>query len=121
MDDKTLKYLGLEKQPLRSIQRDVAFETFNVKNRESIFLDNVVRWFKALRTANKSRRIYLEDSLDRFLSERLFIVLNLNIKHRIKALRLFFNEGLYRNVGFLRNAKFIIKITLSFLGMYKVK
>lgn len=121
MDTVTLKFLGLENHSLRSTHRDVAFETFNVKNRESKFIDDVVRWFNTLRTANKSRRIYLEDSLERFLSERLFIVLNLNIKHRSKALRLFFNEGLYRNVGFLRSAKFIIKITLSFLGMYKVK
>ncbi len=45
---RSLKKLGLQDHPLRQVHRDVAFETFNVINREPEFLDQVVQWFREL-------------------------------------------------------------------------
>jgi glycosyltransferase involved in cell wall biosynthesis len=119
LDDRSLKRLELHKHPLRQVHRDAAFETFNVKNRGPGFLNQVVQWFRELENANKKHGIYSQEALHRFLRERLFVVLHYNAAHPGLILKLFFKEPLYREVGVFRSIKFLVKVFLSFLGLYK--
>jgi len=118
LDTEALKLLGLEKHPLRSIHRDVALITFNAKNRDAQFLEDVQQWFAELRKANRTHRVYSEDALDRFLKERLFIVITNNTRLRKKVSKIFFKEKLYRHVKWLWSFKFMVKIFLSFFRIY---
>ncbi|UCC39594.1 MAG: glycosyltransferase [Candidatus Aminicenantes bacterium] len=115
LDDVLLSQLKLGSHSLRHIHRDVAFETFNAKNRESKFIDDSMEWFEQLTQANRSHRIYSEDALIRFLKERLFIVLTNNIQHRLKVLKVFFGQKLYKFVKLTWTFKFTIKILFPFL------
>lgn len=119
LDHRSLERLELHEHPLRQAHRDVAFETFNVKNREPGFLNQAVQWFRELEKANKKHGIYPGDALHRFLRERLFVVLHYNTAHPRLILELFFNERLYRDVGMFRSIKFLVKVFLSFLGLLK--
>lgn len=119
LDHRSLKQLELHQHPLRQVHRDVAFETFNVKNREPGFLNQVVQWFRELENANKKHGVYSQDALHRFLRERLFVVLHYNTVHPGLILKLFFNERLYRDVGVFRSIKFLVKVMLSSLGLFK--
>ena len=119
LDDRSLERLELHEHPLRQVHRDVAFETFNVKNREPEFLRQVVQWFQELENANKKHGIYSQEALKRFLRERLFVVLHYNTTHPRLILKLFFKERLYRDVGVFRSIKFLVKVFLSFLGLFK--
>jgi glycosyltransferase involved in cell wall biosynthesis len=119
LDDRSLERLELHEHPLRQVHRDVAFETFNFKNREPEFLRQVVHWFQELENANKKHGIYSLEALQRFLRERLFVVLHYNTAHPGLILKLFFNERLYRDVGVFRSIKFLVKVFLSLLGLFK--
>ena len=121
IDDQTLKRLGLENHPLRQVHRDVAFETLKAKNREPEFLNKVIRWFDALKAANKRKKVYSGDALQRFLSQRLHLILKFNIKYRGLVLKIFFNQHLYRDVGIYRSFGFIGRVFLSLFGLFKVK
>jgi glycosyltransferase involved in cell wall biosynthesis len=110
LDAESLKSLGLANHPLRGIHRDVAFETFNAHNRDPQFINQVLEWFKLLRAANHHLQVYEENALNRFLKERLFIVLTTNTAHWRRVWETFYRERLYRNVPALWTAKFIIKI-----------
>jgi glycosyltransferase involved in cell wall biosynthesis len=113
LDSRSLKFLGLEKHPLRSIHRDVAFETFNAKNREPQFLHDVEAWFRQLKKANQHHQVYEPQALNRFLKERLFIVLTNNTIHWRSALRMFRQEKLHRFIHWIWTLKFMIKILLA--------
>jgi len=115
LDRRSLKQLGLENHPLRSIHRQVAFETFNAEKRESGYLDQVVQWFRELENANNQKQIYSEMALKHFLKERLFWVLNFNTGQTAAAAKIFFKEKLYKQVGILRSLKFMVKLLLSTL------
>jgi len=117
--DRPLERLGLHNHPLHQVHRDVAYETFNVKNREPEFLNQVVQWFRELENANKKHGIYSAEALHRFLRERLFVVLHYNTAHPRLILKLFFKERLNRDVGVLRSIKFLVKLLLCFLGFFR--
>jgi glycosyltransferase involved in cell wall biosynthesis len=119
LDNRSLQRLELHGHPLRQVHRDVAFETFNVKNRGPGFLNQVVQWFMELENANKKHGIYSEEALHRFLRKRLFVVLHYNTAHPKLILELFFKERLYRDVGVFRSIKFLVKVFLSFAGFFK--
>jgi glycosyltransferase involved in cell wall biosynthesis len=119
LDDRSLGRLELHRHPLRQVHRDVAFETFNVKNREPGFLNRVVQWFGELENANKKHRIYSQEALHRFLRERLFVVLHYNKAHPKLILELFFKERLYKDVGVFRSIKFLVKVFLSSPGLFR--
>lgn len=118
LDTEALKLLGLDKHPLKRIHRDVALITFNGKNRNPEFLEEVRQWFAQLQEANRSYHLYHEEALDRFLRERLFIVITNNIRLRKEVLKIFFKEKLYRHVKWPWSFKFMIKIFLSFFKVY---
>ncbi|MCP5054298.1 MAG: glycosyltransferase [bacterium] len=113
LDTRELARLGLLEHPLRNIHRDVAFETLNIKNRDPEFLKQTVQWFNALEDANRSLKIYDELALNRFLRQRLFIVLTNNTALGGPAGKLFFKEKLYRSISFLWTLKFITKLILK--------
>ena len=117
LDNRSLERLELHRHLLRLVHRDVAYETFNVKNREPEFLNRVVQWFGELENANKRQRIYSEEALHCFLRERLFVVLHHNTAHPKLILKLFFKERLYRDVGFFQSIKFLVKVFLFFPGL----
>lgn len=119
LDNRSLERLDLHQHPLRQVHRDVAYETFNAGNREPEFLNQVVQWFRELEIANKKHSIYSEEALHRFLRERLFIVLHYNTAHPGLILKLFFKERLYRDVGVFKSIKFLVKVLLCFLGLFK--
>ncbi len=113
LDNSSLRFLELSHHPLRTVHRDVAFETFNAKNREPEFIDNVVEWFQELRNANYSRRIYDKHALNRFLKKRLFVVLTNNTRYRGKVFKTFFKEKLYRYIPLTWSLKFMVKVLLQ--------
>jgi hypothetical protein len=117
--NRPLERLGLHNHPLHQVQRDVAYETFNVKNRGPEFLNQVVQWFREIENANKKHGIYSAEALHRFLRERLFIVLHYNTAYPRSILNMFFRERLYRDVGFFKSIKFLVKVLLCFLGFYR--
>lgn len=117
--DRSLKQLDLNHHPLHRVHQDVAFETFNVINREPEFLNQVVQWFRELENANKKRGIYSEEALHRFLRNRLFILLHYNTAHPRLILKMFFKERIYRDVGAFRSIKFLVKVLLCFLGLFR--
>jgi glycosyltransferase involved in cell wall biosynthesis len=119
LDAESLKLLGLENHPLRTIHRDVAFETFHAKNREPGYINDVLAWFDLLKQANQARLVYDRDALNRFLKKRLFIVLTNNTRHWRKTAGVFFKEKLYRWVPWLWTLKFTAKIFLGMLGFKK--
>lgn len=110
LDSVSLKYLGLENHPLRSIHRDVAFETWNAKNRELQFIHDVKAWFGQLKKANRKHQAYEQSALNRFLKERLFIVVTKNTRHWRTALRTFRKEKFHRVVPWIWTLKFMLKI-----------
>ncbi len=110
LDDFTLGRLGLESHPLRQIHRDVAYETFKVRNRDAHFLEQVEEWFTLLETANKEHNVYDPHALNQFLKERLFVVLTNNTRLNGKVWNLFFKEKLYRNVPISWTFKILSKI-----------
>ena len=113
IDDVSLDWLGLKTHPLRNIHRDVAYETLNIKNREPLFLDNVLQWFDTLKQANFTHNVFSQSSLETFLKERLFIVLTNNTIHGSKAFEIFKKEKLFRYVPLSWSLKFIIKTVLK--------
>jgi len=113
LDNASLRLLGLDHHPLHGIHRDVAFETFNAKNRESGFLESVVEWFGQLTAANRGGGIYQPESLKRFLKKRLFVVLTNNPRHRRTGLGIFLREKLYRYVPLSWSFKYMTKLILS--------
>ena len=120
LDVESLKLLGLEKHPLRSIHRDVAFETFNGKNREPHFIADVSRWFRELKQANRELQVYDSEALNRFLKQRLFIVATFNTHHWRHALRTFYKEKLYRWVSWIWTLKFAAKIAWAIVNPRKL-
>lgn len=121
LDDISLAMLNLDDHPLRQIHRDVAFETFKVKNRDKAFLHQVKEWFDTLREANRIHRVYEEQALNRFLKKRLFIVLTRNTKHWRQALEYFYIERLFLYISSIWTLKFMIKIGLSSSKMFTMK
>jgi glycosyltransferase involved in cell wall biosynthesis len=121
LDDRSLGRLGLAGHPQRQVHRDIAYETFNAANREADFLDRVVRWFEELEAANKKYGVYSQRAMERFLNERLAIILHYNITHRRKAWKLAFKKRLYRGPVFFKFFKLSVKVALSFLGLIKTK
>ncbi|UCH94206.1 MAG: glycosyltransferase [Candidatus Aminicenantes bacterium] len=115
LDAESLKPLKLQNHPLRSIHRDVAFETFNAKNREPQFIHHVKEWFDQLKHANQNHQVYDENALNRFLKERLFIVLTNNTYHWRSALRMFRKEELRCCVPSMWTWKFMAKILWAML------
>jgi glycosyltransferase involved in cell wall biosynthesis len=113
LDNSSLRFLDLSHHPLRNVHRDVAFETFNAKNRKPEFIDNVVQWFWELRFANYTHRVYDKKALNRFLKKRLFIVLTNNTRHRGKVFKTFFKEKLYRYIPLTWSLKFMLKLLLA--------
>ena len=112
IDDQTLQRLGLENHPIRQIHRDVAFETMNTKNRGPEFLGQVIQWFDHLEGANSFKKVYEMNALERFLNERLFLVLKANLKYRRMILKIFFHRRLGCHVGPYRTFKFMLRILL---------
>jgi glycosyltransferase involved in cell wall biosynthesis len=113
LDNSSLRFLELSHHPLRRVHRDVAFETFNAKNREPEFIDNVIDWFKELRNANYSQGIYDKHALNRFLKKRLFVVLTNNTRHQGKVFKTYLKEKLYRYIPLPWSLKFMIKLLLA--------
>lgn len=118
VDDASLTRLGLENHPLRHIHRDVAFETFNARDRDPEFLQNVVRWFRQLEAANRSHGVYEKNALNTFLKERLFIVLTNNTGQRIPVLKIFFKEKLYLHIRWTWTMKLMVKLLWS---LFKIR
>jgi len=113
IDDYSLKLLELDNHPLRSIHRDVAFETLNVKNRGTPFLYDTLLWFEQLKQANRLHPIYSDSSLNGFLQKRLFVVLTNNTRSRKPAWNIFRKEKLHRCIPLSWTVKFILKIWLA--------
>lgn len=113
LDDDSLSPLGLQDHPLRKIHRDVAFETFNTENREEQFLHDVVEWFETLQKANGQHSVYHPEALDRFLKQRLFVVLTNNTRHRKWVRKYFFKNRLYRHIKLSWSIKFVLKLFIS--------
>lgn len=112
LDNASLRLLELNHHPLRRVHRDVAFETFNAKNREAGFLEDVVEWFSQLTAANRRFGVYQQDALKRFLKKRLFVVLTGSARHRRTGLGIFLREKLYRYVPLSWSLKYLAKLIL---------
>lgn len=112
LDEVSLEALDLHNHRLRHIHRDVGFETFNAKNREQGFIQDVMEWFQLLQQRNESRKIYSQQALENFLKERLFIVLTNNTRQGMQALKPFLNHKLYRIVPLSWTLKFMAKLLI---------
>ncbi len=121
IDTQTLGRLGLAHHPLRGVHRDTAFETLNVKERGPAFLNEAIRWFEELESANRRNTVYSAEALRKFLNERLFFILKLNTAHRRLILKIYFKKRLYRTVGFYRSFKFVANVFLSVFRLPGVK
>jgi glycosyltransferase involved in cell wall biosynthesis len=117
LDTQSLAPLHLNNHPLRPIHRAVSFLTYNAANRGPQFLDQVVQWFNELTMANHRYNVYNPDALHWFLQKRLFAVLHHNTIYRIPAMKVFFKEKIYKQVGLFQSGKFILKVFLSLLGL----
>lgn len=119
LDHETLRLLKLNNHPLKRVNRDVAMETLNLKNRPREFLESVLNWFDQLRTANKKYGLYADASLEKFLKKRLFLVLNYGIRYKKEVLKIFIKEKIFKYIEFKDSLKFIIKVVLACLGIYQ--
>ncbi|MFC1849049.1 glycosyltransferase family 2 protein [candidate division CSSED10-310 bacterium] len=115
LDAESLKHLKLQNHPLRTIHRDVATETFNARNREPQLIHDVEKWFELLKEANQNYQIYAPEALQRFLKERLFIVLTNNTGHWRTALTAFHKHKLGQVVPVTWTVKFYLKILWAIL------
>ncbi|MCP4217272.1 MAG: glycosyltransferase [bacterium] len=113
LDDESLAFLGLQNHPLRPIHRDTAAETLKILNREEEFLHLVKEWFDTLKDANRIKRIYQQEALERFLDERFFIVLTKNTRHWKTAFKYYKQKKLYRRVPLIWSLKFLLKTALA--------
>src|SRR5690606_31986119 len=88
-----LRRLGLDRHPLRRVHADVSLAALACRDRDEAFLEDVASWFEVLRRANREHGVYDARALDRFLADRLLLVLHGNRRLRRHALALLLGRG----------------------------
>ena len=112
IQDELLAELGLADHPLRAVHRAVSLATLACRERAPGFLDDVACWFRILMETNREERLHPEAVLERFLAERMLLVLNLSGRTRTDRLRILFGGGFVGRAPRRDTLRFLVRTAL---------